>query len=200
MLVIDEISSKHVTLGEEGIRASEIGLLESRLMNWLLEQEPELRTISNLNESFEKSESGPGIGLLKKLGVILERGLLILPEDIKSIQRTLEKEAYITRLSEGSNITSDIEWLPLFQSRKNIIEVNESIIRTWKLTDAGIKFDTNSLDETQQIVDLTPEMLQTDEWKNAEFKRYDVNLPAPTPQEEDRIQCNHSFRELDLFF
>jgi len=182
MLVIDEISSKHVTLGEEGIRASKIGLLESRLMNWLLEQEPELRTISNLNESFEKSESGPGIGLLKKLGVILERGLLILPEDIKSIQTTLEeREAYITRLGEGTSIPSDIEWLPLFQSRKNIIEVNESIIRTWKLNEAGIKFDTNSLDETQQIVDLTPEMLQTDEWKNAEFKRYDVNLPAPTP-------------------
>jgi phenylalanyl-tRNA synthetase alpha chain len=184
MLVIEEVSSQHITLGEEGIKASEIGLLESRLINWLLEREPKQRTMSNLNGSFEKSEAGPGIGLLKKLGLGLERGLLIVPEDIASIQTILqEREALISQLKEGGldSISLDRELISLFQSRKKIIEINESTVRTWKLNDTGIKFDTNSLDETQQIVDLTPEMLQTDEWRNAEFKRYDVNLPAPTP-------------------
>ncbi len=184
LLVIDEISSKHVTLGEEGIRASEMGLLESRLIDWILERGSEERTLSNLNESFEKSESGPGIGLLKKLGFGLERGVLIVPEDVESIQTILkQREAFISLLKDGGADSNslDKELVSLFQSRKKIIEINESTVRTWKLNDAGVNFDTNSLDETQQIVDLTPEMLQTDEWRNAEFKRYDVNLPAPTP-------------------
>ena len=184
ILEIEEKSSKHISLGQEGILAAEIGLLESRLMNWLLEQEPSQRTMAKLSQNFEKSEAGPGIGLLKKLGIKLEKGHLIVPEDNKSILSIIkERESFIDALKiEGADSNSlDPELIDSFQSRKNIIEISESVVRTWKLTESGQKLDASTLDETQQIVDLTPEILQTDEWKNATFKRYDVNLPAPTP-------------------
>ena len=56
VLEIEEKSSKHISLGQEGIRAAEIGLLESRLMNWLLEQDPAQSTMAKVSETFEKAE------------------------------------------------------------------------------------------------------------------------------------------------
>ena len=184
LLEINEIPSRHISLGTEGRKAVEHGLLESRLFEWLLERDSSQRTMRELSSNFEKSESGPGIGLLKKLGVEISKGTLIIPEDSKSIQRIIsERQSFISKLSDGGIDAQklDEEMISAFKIRKNIIEIVDSVSRTWKLTPKGMNSDVSSLDESQLIVDLTPEMLQTDEWKNSEFKRYDVNLPAPTP-------------------
>ncbi len=183
-LEIEEIPSRFISLGPEGIKASENGLLESRLLNWLLEKDPSARTMSALSSDFEKSESGPGIGLLKKLGIEIDKGTLVIPDDINSIQTIINKRQTFISKIENEGVDSenlDPEMISSFKVRKGIIEITDSVSRTWKLTLKGKNSDISSLDETQLIVDLTPEMLQTDEWKNAEFKRYDVNLPAPTP-------------------
>ena len=184
LLDVEEISSRFISLGPEGIKASENGLLESRLLDWLSQRKPPERTMASLSSDFEKSESGPGIGLLKKLGIEINKGTLIIPEDIRSIQNIIdERQDFISRLKkEGANSENlDQDMISSFKVRKGIIEISHTISRTWKLTVNGKNSDISSLDETQLIVDLTPEILQTDEWKNAEFKRYDVNLPAPTP-------------------
>ena len=70
-IIENKISS--VTLGPEGIKSVEIGLLESRLWDWLISIEPNLRTMKNLLDSnFERHETGPGVGILKGLGVTME--------------------------------------------------------------------------------------------------------------------------------
>ena len=184
ILEIIETKSTHISLGAEGNKASENGLLEARLFQWLIEREPAERTMAELSSDFEKSESGPGIGLLKKLGVEINKGTLILPNDIEAIKEKIEgRQSFISQLENGGENAENLdqEMISAFKIRKNIIEVTDSISRLWKLTERGKNSDVSTLDESQLIVDITPEMLQTDEWKNAEFKRYDVNLPAPTP-------------------
>ena len=52
--------------------------------------------------------------------------------------------------------------------------------------------------EKTQIVDLTPDA-QSDDWRDAEFKRYDVNLPAPTPAGRPLTQCNLIQRIRSIF-
>ena len=61
-----------------------------------------------------------------------------------------------------------------------------------------IDLPDSELNETQ-IVEITPEMLQGEEWKNAEFKRYDVNLPAPTPSGGRPHPMQSLIQEFDLF-
>ncbi len=184
LLEIKETKSTHISLGPEGSKASENGLLESRLFQWLIEKEPAERTMAELSSDFEKSESGPGIGLLKKLGVEINKGILILPKDIEPIKEKIDgRQSFISQLVNGGENAENLdqEMISSLKVRKNIIEITDSISRTWKLTERGKNSDVSTLDESQLIVDITPEMLQTDDWKNAEFKRYDVNLPAPTP-------------------
>ena len=184
LLEIIETQSTHISLGAEGNKASENGLLEARLFQWLIEREPAERTMVELSSDFEKSESGPGIGLLKKLGVEINKGTLILPNDIEAIKEKIDgRQSFISQLENGGENAENLdqEMISAFKIRKNIIEVIDSISRLWKLTERGKNSDVSTLDESQLIVDITPEMLQTDDWKNAEFKRYDVNIPAPTP-------------------
>ena len=70
LLVLSEFSSRMVSLGDEGQRASENGLLESRLWGWMSELDGEKRTMKSLMSSdFERAETGPGIGILKGLGI-----------------------------------------------------------------------------------------------------------------------------------
>ena len=67
-----ETSSVTVRLDHEGLKAKESGLLEQRLWNWISNtSEP---TMANLQTAFERHEAGPGVGLLKRLGVQLENG------------------------------------------------------------------------------------------------------------------------------
>ena len=70
-----------VSLGEEGERASKDGLLEARIWDWLVSQKPEDRTMSALSSALERHEAGPGVGLLKALGVTLEAGTLVTDDE-----------------------------------------------------------------------------------------------------------------------
>ena len=90
-----------------------------------------------LSSDFEKSESGPGIGLLKKLCIEINKGTLILPDDISSIQTIIdERQSFISTL-ENKLVNSenlDGEMISSFKVRKGIIEITDSVSRTWKLT------------------------------------------------------------------
>ena len=67
-----ETSSAIIRLASEGENALSNGLLEARLWDWICStDEP---TMQNLQQSFERHEAGPGVGLLKRLGVSLEAG------------------------------------------------------------------------------------------------------------------------------
>ena len=90
MVEIQEVTTRLITLGEERRKALNEGLLESRLFTWIQNQPDEQRLISTMSQTFEKSESGPGVGLLKRIGVALERGAFVLPENISEIETILE--------------------------------------------------------------------------------------------------------------
>ena len=86
-MCIRDSSSRMVSLGDEGQRASENGLLESRLWDWMSELDVEKRTMKSLMSSdFERAETGPGIGILKRLGIEIESGVFIVPNDSKISQ------------------------------------------------------------------------------------------------------------------
>ena len=85
LVEIIEDKNSTVSLGTEGLRSLEQGLLESRLWNWLLSNNPENRTMKNLLDSdFERHETGPGVGILKGLGVSINQGVFTT-EDLSLI-------------------------------------------------------------------------------------------------------------------
>ena len=79
---------KFITLGSEGLKATENNLLEKRIWDWILSQKEDNRTMNELFKAgFGRHEAGPGIGLLKSLGVISPSGKCVL--SIVSCLKTL---------------------------------------------------------------------------------------------------------------
>ena len=182
MLEIDEITYKVVYLGPDGKKALQEGLLELKIWSWIVNQDEDDQSMKSLmSAGFERGEISTGIGILKGLGVTIDSGRLVI-EDEKAISNSIEaRSTFIQSLSEGPIASSELDegMLEHFSTRGSLIEFEESVFRTWRLTKTGSAIEGANLEEVQYIGELTPEMLQTEAWRNGEFKPFDVKLPAP---------------------
>ena len=179
---VDEEVLREISLDDAGEDAHQNGLLEHRIWSWMNSlDEGASPSMKDLQEAFERHEAGPGVGLLKQLGVSLEGGLLVAsnPDEITNIitQRT-EFLASLPALAD----TLDPTMLNHFSARKNLVKAVERTVRHWTLTPEGQAVSSDELQETVVITDLTPELLQGDAWKTAEFRAFDVSLEAATPR------------------
>jgi len=185
LVEINESRATTFTLGPEGEAAHQDGLLEERLWNWLSSQEAGSRSMKDLQASgvASKQETGPGVGLLKGLGCELVQGSFQLPDDIEAAEAAIEaRTVFVAACAEGANAEDlEEEMLAMFRKRKGLIESTESVSRTWSLTMDGRELTLGELSERLQVAEITPDLLQGEEWRGADFKPYDVNLEAPTP-------------------
>ena len=176
---VEENVTTEIRLDSEGDNALEFGLLEQRLWNWMKAvDEPSMRA---LQAEFERHEAGPGVGLLKQLGVSIDGGVLVA-QDSTHIESVLkQRQDFLNALPCDMNGLDD-GLLQHFRQRKGLIASFEQTIRTWSITDLGRSVQGEYLNETVVISELTPELLQTDAWKDAEFRAFDVTLESATPR------------------
>ena len=184
LVEISETSSRRVVLGTEGQKAASEGLLESRIWDWLQMSEESERNMQGLfSVGFERHEAGPGVGLLKSLGVKVESGSFVWDNEDTVTSTVASRTSFIQSLADsGEDADSlDSSLIKHFQGRKDLIEIEESTTRNWTLTKAGVDTKVEDLQEVEQIGEITPELLQGESWRDAEFKPFDVNAPAPIP-------------------
>ena len=175
---------KFITLGSEGLNALENKLLEKRIWDWILSQKEKNRTMNELFKAgFERHEAGPGIGLLKSIGVSIEKGIFTFVNEEEITTKISERAEFIKKISMGKLDYNDLDkgLIEHFSGRKNLINIEENIVREWKLTEKGINISENELEEVQLIGEITPEFLQNEGWKNASYKEFDINAESPIP-------------------
>ena len=176
--VVEDLSQE-IKLDVEGEKAVENGLLEHRLWAWM--QSEEAATMGALQQAFERHEAGPGVGLLKQLGVSIEGGALQFSNAEEITAKIDARTAFLGALpAEVSDVDADM--LHHFSARKNLIQIVEKTERRWALTPQGQQVSPDELQETNVIAELTPELLQGEDWKNAEYRAFDVSLEAATPR------------------
>ncbi len=175
-----ESTTDTVRLGEHGQSALDDGLLEARLLTWM--SEAERPDMASLNQAFQRHESGPGIGLLKALGVGIEQGVLQC-DDLAAAQETVAaRSAFLASLPIEA-ATADEAMLDHFRRRRGLIDIESTVHRTWTVLPALMALDEAGLVEKTTIGEITPELLQQREaWEAAEFRRFDVTLPSATPR------------------
>ena len=174
LVKMTESSKLDVILGIEGENAAVNGLLEARLWNYIETNQD--ATMKDISSNFERHEAGPGIGLLKGLGVSIEGGKFSCDNAELVTKQIAERTDFIMSPSIESPLIEH------FKGRKNLIEIVEAVTRTWKITPKGMAISSDELKEVIQIAEITPELLQGDSWKNAEFRPYDVSLEASMPR------------------
>jgi len=174
LVKMTESSKLDVILGIEGENAAVNGLLEARVWDYI-EKNQDV-TMKDVSSNFERHEAGPGIGLLKGLGVNIEGGKFSCDNAELVTKKIAERTDFIMSPSIDSPLIEH------FKGRKNLIEIVEAVTRTWKITPEGMAISSDELKEVVQIAEITPELLQGDSWKNAEFRPYDVSLEASMPR------------------
>ena len=97
-------------------------------------------------------------------------------------------------------------------SRKEVLKEEQKIIRTVKLTDQGRKVVDKGIELKPQISQLTPDIIRTGAWKEAEIRPYDIQAFAPTeyggkrhPMKREievvrRVFLDMGFTEIDYNF
>jgi phenylalanyl-tRNA synthetase alpha chain len=174
-----EIVETSVRLASEGNIALKYGLLESRLWDWIKNSDnPDM---SSLQSSFERHEAGPGIGLLKRLGIELVNGKFKVTDDSLIDEVITNRNEFLSKLPLSVN-ELDSEMLQHFRGRRGFIENQDTTTRTWTITETGLLVSSQSLTEKEMVSEITPELLQSDNWREAEFREFDVTLESSTPR------------------
>ena len=174
-----ETSSAIVRLADEGQKAVSNGLLEARIWKWI--SDSETPSMADLQSQFERHEAGPGVGLLKRLGVQLEGGVFVAANP-SAVDTGIEaRTAFIESLPAAVEAL-DMNLLEHFKSRRGLIESVISTTRTWCITPQGQSVESAALTEKQSISEITTELLQSDAWKDADYRPFDVTLESATPR------------------
>ena len=192
LLHVDETIEVGYELDVEGVNAVENGLLEHRLWSWMSAQDTP--TMKGLQDAFERSEAGPGVGLLKQLGVSLDNGTFSAtePEEIESV--IAERRGFLQWLHEEDRLPDYADYqdgagggdwdemVEHFSGRRNFVKRSERKRIHLTLTKEGQNFPIDDVQIREVVANITPELLQSGEWKTAIFKPFDVSLDAATPK------------------
>ena len=179
LIKINTKESELINLDSNGKLYLKSGLPEKRFLD-AIKSKP--LPINKLEKSakLSKEELNVSIGLLKrnnyiKLGKeveITKQGKDFLKENLvekllKSLPQELEKLS-----SKEQSIVKELK------TRKQIIIPELVKERTIELTDQGKRLSKLDI-KTDLLETLTPEMLMKGNWKNKQFRRYDIKAPVP---------------------
>ena len=184
LVTVSETQIRTISLDSEGKKALEHGLLEERIWKWYIGSDEDKRNMEDLFQAgFQRNEAGPGIGLLKSIGMTLESGNLVVDDEGAIASIISERQDFISKISnrgvEDSELSAQL--IRHFSSRKGLISVDVQVSRTWSLTEEGALVDSELLSHVEMIGEVTTELLQGDSWRDAKFKPFDVNAPTVTP-------------------
>lgn len=169
---------EEVSLGAEGKEYAEKGLPERRIINSLGDD-------GTFDAScVEQEEINIGLGWLKKKKIAdfekIKKRLIIR---VINSEETADEKLLKLLKEKGGIVTDELtpelkEGLNLLKQRKNVIEIKERKEIFIAPTKKGLKLRAELLDEKikPSVSQLTPQMLLSGEWKDMEFRAYDVDI------------------------
>ncbi|MDR3206588.1 MAG: phenylalanine--tRNA ligase subunit alpha [Candidatus Methanoplasma sp.] len=99
----------------------------------------------------------------------------------KAAKEKMPDEALLERMADMPIPESDADPKTIkdLKSRGGLIREVVASKRTAELTPSGVEAARSGLDMRKQVTDITDRLIQSGEWKEVEFRKYDVNIPAP---------------------
>jgi len=143
--------------------------------------------VKDLEAAMGKEESSMAIGWLmkKKLARLDKSGaepmLHLSDEGRANLGREMPDEALLKKLGEGDIFEDQVDKaaLELLKARKGVLQDKLIVSRVLRLNRLGNEIVALGVEITDEVAQLTPELLQTGKWKGASFRRYDIRTFAP---------------------
>jgi phenylalanyl-tRNA synthetase alpha chain len=180
-LKLDQKITKIIDLAVNGVHYKKNHLPERKLLIKIEENNnrtlEEIREISKLSEN----EFRAALGVLKKKALInLDNGKIKLAASKEECRKVFPEESLISKLPIELAKLTDEEKLAFesLKNRKEIIEIIEDKIVSFKLTESGKEIAGKKID-SDLIEEVTPELIK-EGVKNKKFRRYDFNIKMPS--------------------
>ena len=185
LAVIEEEVTRYFELADRDVVAS--GLPERQAIG-LIAANGGRMSMDMLSQSMPDGEDKIAIGWLrrKKLADIVrsaEGNLLVLTEAGNSaVDGAMPDELLLERMAAGpvEESQADPRIIADLKGRQDLIRERLVTVRSISLTSAGIEAVAAGIEAVEQVADVTDRMIQSGEWKEVEFRRYDVQTFAPT--------------------
>ncbi len=187
LIEIEEQSFKQYAISDREALLS--GLPERQALTEI-SQAGGMLSLAELEEILGKETSSLAIGWLKRKALAtIAKGpggptVTITDTGHTYLFTSMSDERLLDLLSSKELLESDIPEelrpsVPLLKSRQNMIIEKPLVRRKLHLTDLGKETLALGIELTEEVAQLTPELIQSGKWKTANFRKYDVNTFAP---------------------
>ena len=206
--VASESNTASVALTEIGKAQLEAGASpESALLARASEGRVTLKDLQT-DERFNRGDWGSAFGGLKKEGVIESDGpnIVIKDADRATFYTITLFEDLLGKFGEDASAELPIDtFTEAMQTHareaatgpgksKSPVRLVEQVVREYKITRDGGSALSAIIEQNmtgEEVSRLTPEMLQSGEWKNVGFRRYDLSIKPPRIQ----VGRHHAYRK-----
>lgn len=166
-------------LTEEGKEYLKNGLPEKQLLKFLETDKP-------MADIVKLPKSQIAIGWARKnKWITIENNVVKITEEGKKVLKEKSPEEIALEEIEKKDSTEE-EMIKVLLSRKLIEETKEEIkeekVSFWKriLSIFKKKKETKVVEvKSEEIAQITPDLIKSGEWKNRTFRKYDIKAPAP---------------------
>lgn len=128
------------------------------------------------------------VGWLKRKGLadIVKDGdrktLVLTDKGRETLDSRMPDEVLVARMAEGPvpEAEADAKVIKDLKGRQGMVSEKVVTTRTVSLTDLGRQAAESGIELKPQITDITDRIIQSGEWRDAEFRKYDVQTFAPS--------------------
>lgn len=143
--------------------------------------------VKDLETAMGKEESSMAIGwLMKKRLARLDKSgaepmLHLSDEGRANLGKEMPDETLLKKMASGEIFEdqADKAALELLKARKGVLQDKLIVSRVLRLNRLGNEIVALGVEITDEVAQLTPELLQTGKWKGASFRKYDIRTFAP---------------------
>ncbi|MDR3074825.1 MAG: phenylalanine--tRNA ligase subunit alpha [Candidatus Methanoplasma sp.] len=182
------------------------GLPERRALNIISSSGGKL-DMEALSEKMSDGEDKIAVGWLKRKGLAdivsdgVSKFLVLTAEGESAAGSKMEDELLLDRMIRGpiSESEADLKTIKDLKGRQGMVQDRIVTERTITLTESGVKAVLSGIELKNEITDITDRLIQSGEWRNVQFRKYDVGIfaPAVTPAKKHPLtRLGNEIRQL----
>lgn len=184
LATIEEDQTKFYVLADKGIVSK--GLPERRAIKAISDRGGRIE-MGELSLDLPDGEDKIAVGWLKKKGLadIVRDGeskMLVLTDAGKTALGTrMSDEILIDRMSNGPvpEAEADLKIIKDLKGRQGMVADDIIVKKKIMLTDEGREAIRSGIELKEEVAQITDGLIQSGKWKDAQFRRYDVQTFAP---------------------
>jgi len=189
-VIVETAPKEIIVLDKNGERYVKEGLPERRFLEAIKDKEFPLNKIGE-KAKLSTEELNICIGLLRQKSAVIilkdkELKVKVTDQGKRLMSSEFLEEKFLRRKfpREVASLSKEEKFvLEQLRKRKQIVRVDVEKIKKATLTDIGKKLIAMGVRDVNVVDTITSQVIQSGEWKNKSFRRYDISFDVP------RIYC-----------